>query len=135
MSHQKESAPANNDGGSARKPGYHPSHRRASIENQLKKDGFYKKGPWRRIRIQALQRDHYQCQLRISPECTRIATEVHHIKPIDEYPELALVLDNLTSTCWNCHELTKPRGTEPTLPKGVRIIRVSDGGEGDGDLR
>lgn len=123
----------------AGKPGYHPSHnkygdKKDGVENQLKEDGFYKKEPWLSLRVLALQRDNYQCQLRLSKKCTRIATEVHHIKPRKEYPELALDLDNLTSCCWNCHEETKPRGTAPTIPKGVRIIRISDGGDGDGDI-
>lgn len=111
------------------KAGYHPSHKKEDEKNELKKQGFYKWPAWRRIRLLALQRDHYLCQLRLSKNCTRIATEVHHIKSIAEYPELALDLDNLTSSCWNCHELTKPRRSQQPTPKGVRIIRIGDGSE------
>lgn len=82
----------------------------------------------------ALQRDNYQCQLRLSKKCTHIATEVHHIKPISDYPELALDLDNLTSSCWNCHELTKPRRGADFATKKVRIIRITDGSECNGDM-
>lgn len=69
-----------------------------------------------------LQRDHYLCQIHLSKQCTRIATEVHHIKPLEEYPELALDMDNLLSTCWRCHELTKHRRRQPLPP--VRIIQL-----------
>lgn len=110
------------------KPGYHPSHKKDGSKNELKEQGFYKWPVWRRVRLFALQRDNYLCQLRLSKKCTRIATEVHHIKPIAEYPELALELDNLTSSCWWCHELTKSRGSHST-PTGVRIIHIGDGGE------
>ena len=98
----------------------------------LKEQGFYHKPVWRRLRVQALQRDHYLCQLRISPKCTRIATEVHHIKSLEDFPELGLSLDNLTSCCWWCHEETKVRVVRPDLPSSVRVIRVTDGSETDG---
>lgn len=29
---------------------------------------------------------------------------VHHIKPVDQFPELRLVMDNLESLCFECHE-------------------------------
>lgn len=110
------------------RPGYHPSHKKDDLKNDLKKQGFYKWPAWRRLRLLALQRDHYQCQLRLSKKCTRIATEVHHVKPIADFPELALDLDNLTSSCWNCHELTKRRGAK-CCKKNVRIIHIGDGSE------
>lgn len=91
-------------------------------KRDLKKEGFYHSKEWRRLRVIALQRDHYTCQLRLSPNCTRVATTVHHVKPVDEFPELALDINNLMSTCFNCHELTKVRRV-PT-PTGVRIIKL-----------
>lgn len=111
------------------RPGYHPSHKNDDQKNDLKKQGFYKTSAWRRVRLLVLQRDNYLCQLRLSKKCTHIATEVHHVKPLADYPELALELSNLTSCCWECHELTKPRGSQPVAPSGVRIIKI--GGEGD----
>ena len=97
-------------------------------ELTLKEQGFYHGQEWRRIRKRVLDRDHHLCQLKISPDCERIANTVHHIKPLEEYPELALDMSNLTSCCYACHELTKPRGRP--LPSGVRIIKM--GGVGDG---
>ena len=113
------------------KAGYHPSKKISSQKNELKKRGFYKWPAWRRLRLLALQRDNYLCQLKLSKKCTRIATEVHHIKPIDEFQELALELDNLTSSCWYCHEETKPRGNAKSAPTGVRVIRICDDSENE----
>lgn len=104
--------------------GYHPR------KNELKEEGFYKTGAWKRIRKLALQRDNYLCKLQISDKCTRRATEVHHIKPAKDYPEKALDLDNLISCCWWCHEMTKPRREEPVV--SVRVIKVE--GTGDREL-
>lgn len=115
------------------RPGYHPRQgaRAEKDEGSLKKQGWYHKPAWRHARKLALQRDHYLCQLRISKKCTGIATEVHHIKPLEDFPELGLELDNLTSCCWWCHEETKGRRPEPKeLP--VKVIRVSDGRETEG---
>lgn len=92
-------------------------------KNTLKKQGFYHTPIWRRLRVVALQRDHYQCQHCIRNNTIRTATEVHHIKPLEEYPDYALDIENLVSLCHDCHEATKQRGTV-TLPQGVRIIKA-----------
>jgi 5-methylcytosine-specific restriction endonuclease McrA len=92
-------------------------------KSTLKKQGFYHTPAWRRLRVVALQRDHYQCQHCLRRSVIRTATEVHHIKPLEEYPDLALDLDNLDSLCRSCHEDTKTRGAV-VLPQGVRIIKA-----------
>lgn len=112
--------------------GYHPGAGDADDDSSLKKQGFYHKPVWRRIRTQALQRDHYLCQLRTSSKCSRIATEVHHTKSLEDYPELGLDLNNLTSCCWWCHEETKERRKRISPPPMVRVIPVTDGTETEG---
>lgn len=92
-------------------------------KKSMKELGFYQSKEWRKARKLALQRDHYLCQLRLSPDCTRKATTVHHIKELEDYPELALTLDNLTSCCYTCHELTKDKHHRE-LPEGVRILKA-----------
>ena len=95
------------------------------MKNTLKEQGFYHWPVWRRLRIQALERDHYLCQ-----ECLRqgrltAATEVHHKQEIRTHPELALVLSNLESLCWKCHEETKVRKRKGVdVPEGVRVIKI-----------
>ncbi len=104
---------------------YSQDPNRSGEKDTLKKEGFYQKGPWRRVRKLALQRDHYLCQACLKKKRFRTATEVHHIKPLEEYPELGFELSNLQSLCWDCHEETKRRNTA-SFPEGVRIIRISN---------
>jgi len=94
----------------------------------LKERGFYQSRPWRAVRLLALQRDHYLCQECLKRKRFKTATEVHHIRPLEEFPELGLELSNLQSLCWDCHEATKHRQSV-VHPSGVRIIKVSDGSE------
>lgn len=78
----------------------------------------------------ALQRDHYLCKNCLRQKKFTAATEVHHLEPIEEHPELALELSNLESLCWDCHEKTKNHGKRVVaVPAGVRIIKVT----GDSD--
>ena len=63
---------------------------------------------WRRKRKKILARDGYRCQ-----QCKRYgrnveATEVHHIKHVDQYPELAWVDSNMVSLCHACHNAQHP---------------------------
>lgn len=65
---------------------------------------FYKSGKWKKKRENILRRDKYQCR-----ECKRygkttLATIVHHIFPLEFFPELKLVNENLISLCSKCHE-------------------------------
>lgn len=105
-----------------KRAGYHPSQKDDGGKNALKEQGFYHWPAWRRLRVLALQRDHYLCQACLRQKKITPATEVHHVQPITEHPELALCLDNLESLCWDCHEQTKLRGAA-TPPSGIRIIR------------
>lgn len=98
-----------------------------------KEQEFLHTTAWRRLRVIALRRDHYLCQACLRKGRITIATEVHHVLPRSTHPELALVLDNLESLCWTCHEDTKPRErkSESKIPDGVRVIRVADGSENE----
>lgn len=63
---------------------------------------------WKRIRKSKLKRN---------PVCEvcqrREATEVHHLKPAREFPELAFEMENLQSICRSCHARESQReGTE-----------------------
>lgn len=68
----------------------------------------YKDTRWKRKQKQILRRDGYMCQW-----CKRYgrkveATTVHHIKHVEEYPELAFVDSNLISLCFGCHNKAHP---------------------------
>lgn len=103
-----------------------PNKNEYKKEYSLKEQGFYHSKAWRRLRLLALQRDHYLCQMCLQKGRITKATEVHHVEPVAVCPARALDLSNLMSLCWDCHELTKPRGNERSLPP-VRVIRVGNG--------
>jgi hypothetical protein len=58
-------------------------------------------GPWRKIRLQILDRDGYLCQIK-SPGCTGTATQVDHIIPASQN---GAWFDpaNLRASCANCN--------------------------------
>ena len=76
-------------------------------------DKFYRSKRWEKLRASVLRRDGYLCQ-----ECRRYgrmkqAQTVHHIKHLDEYPELAYDPKNLQSLCLQCHNRLHPeKGTD-----------------------
>lgn len=109
--------------------GYHPSIKKPEEATQ-KEQGFYHRTAWRRIRLLALQRDHYLCQKCLARKKITQATEVHHIIPLEEDPSLGLELSNLQSLCWNCHEETKHKPKERMI-SGVRVLKITDGSEMD----
>lgn len=101
---------------------------------QKQSDPFYHTTAWKKARAERLRMDHGMCA-----ECMRLyeagllrgprrATVVHHVKPLKEYPELALRLDNLESLCERHHNEAHPekgqapekRGKKP----GLRVIKV-----------
>jgi len=73
---------------------------------------LYTSAKWKRKREAILKRDAYRCV-----ECKKYgritqAVLVHHIKPFEEYPELALDSNNLESLCSACHNMKHPeKGT------------------------
>jgi len=79
---------------------------------------FYKSKQWKKKREAILRRDEYLCQ-----ECKRYgkttpATVVHHIFPLEKYPELRLNDKNLISLCYRCHEQMHNKMTDELTEKG-----------------
>lgn len=74
---------------------------------------FYQSRVWQHKRKAILRRDGYQCQG--CKRCGKItkATQVHHIKHLDEYPELRLDDENLVSLCLACHNHEHPEKRKP----------------------
>lgn len=82
--------------------------------------GFYKTSRWKKKREAILRRDKYLCR-----ECARYgrstpAQTVHHIYPLEQYPELALAGDNLISLCASCHDAMHDRNTGQVTEAGRR---------------
>lgn len=75
-------------------------------QGQLKR--FYKLGVWKRKRKQILKRDNHECQRCKAEGRYGRATIVHHIKHLEDRPDLALDDNNLTSRCDACHNKDHP---------------------------
>jgi 5-methylcytosine-specific restriction endonuclease McrA len=87
----------------------------------------YKDKRWLKKRQVILKRDDYLCK-----ECKRYgkrrqAEQVHHINPLEEYPELILTNDNLISLCTKCHDKMHDRNNNKLTPLGMQWVeRVKD---------
>lgn len=66
-------------------------------------DKLYTTKAWRDLRKRILARDGNQCQIRLRDVCTGWATEVDHIIPRVEAPDLAMVPSNLRAACRQCN--------------------------------
>ena len=58
---------------------------------------------WRKLREMKLKSDPL-CEWHLEKKEYVKATLVHHIKEVESYPELRLVMENLWSSCYICHE-------------------------------
>ena len=67
---------------------------------------FYKSIEWKLLKDKKLQDEQYLCE-----RCSKLATEVHHIKYIqtEEGWPLRLEYDNLEALCTNCHNYRHSR--------------------------
>jgi len=62
-------------------------------------DSFYCSKEWINIRLYKLFLNPF-CE---NKKCDNYATEVHHIKEKNYFPELAFDINNLQSLCKSCH--------------------------------
>lgn len=72
------------------------------------KNNFYDSRAWKAVRAAILRRDGYLCKNCRRYGRSRPAQTVHHIKHLDEHPELALIPSNLVSLCNACHNEMHP---------------------------
>ena len=82
---------------------------------QLK--NFYKLKQWEKKREQILRRDHFQCQEAKRYGKYMEAVIVHHIYPLEEYPELALKSWNLISLSKEYHNQMHDRKRKKAFDK------------------
>lgn len=75
---------------------------------------------WKRKQQAIMRRDGYMCQNCKRYGRKREAKVVHHIKHVDEYPELAYEDSNLVSLCVGCHDKAHPE-------KGRRALKARYG--------
>ncbi|MFK3938931.1 HNH endonuclease [Alkalihalobacillus sp. NPDC078783] len=103
-------------------------HSNEFITSKQKKQ-FYRSKDWETLRVEALERDNYECQeckrqggvhvdsKKVEGERKSIELNVHHKYEIEHYPKLALVLDNLETLCLPCHNKVHGKGFKPTKKK------------------
>lgn len=68
---------------------------------------FYASTEWKKLRQQALERDHFECVWckengKVSDWSNSIL-EVDHIQELEYHPELAMEISNLRTLCKDCH--------------------------------
>ena len=81
---------------------------------------LYKTKRWERKRAAVLRRDEYLCQESKRYGKTVQANTVHHIYPVEQYPELAYVDWNLISLSEANHNRMHDRNTGEVTELGKR---------------
>ena len=85
-------------------------------------DPFYKSEQWQHLRKQILRRDNYMDRLMAREGKIRDADTVHHIFPLNRYPEYALKPWNLISVTRDTHELLHNRVTGGLSDLGQKLL-------------
>lgn len=80
---------------------------------------FYKSKAWLRKRERILRRDGYMCQESRRFGRTKPAEMIHHIYPLEDYPELALEDWNLISLANNVHNTFHDRNSNKIIGRGL----------------
>lgn len=83
----------------------------------------YKARRWERLRAQVMRRDGYRCQLSKRFGKAVPADLVHHIYPVDEYPEYAFAPWNLISVSRAAHNKLHDRDSDKLTAEGVALMR------------
>lgn len=84
---------------------------------------FYWSRAWRRKREQILRRDKYLCQISLRYGKYVEATTVHHIYPLEDYPQYALCGWNLISVGEAVNNKLHDRKTGELTKMGRDLMR------------
>ena len=95
----------------------------------------YKGKRWKDLAARAMRRDGYKCQLSARYGRNVEAEMVHHIYPVDEYPEYAYCLWNLISLSQSMHNTLHDRNTNKLTAEGVALMRRTKPRENDNSTR
>lgn len=83
----------------------------------------YKARRWERLRAQVMRRDGYRCQLSKRFGKAVPADLVHHIYPVDEFPEYAFEPWNLIAVSRAAHNKLHDRDSDKLTAEGVALMR------------
>ena len=89
-------------------------------------NNFYKSKTWETVRGSVLRRDGYICQRCKRYGRMRGAAHVHHINPLEYYPEYATARWNLISLCLQCHNSLHDRDTHELTAEGEKLRRKTN---------
>lgn len=78
---------------------------------------------WKRLATAVMRRDGYKCQLSKRYGKAVPAEVVHHIYPVDEYPEYAYCAWNLISLSRAAHNRLHDRNTNALTSEGIALMR------------
>ena len=84
---------------------------------------FYHSAAWRKKRAEILRRDKYQCKVSLRYGKHLEATTVHHIYPLEEYPEYRLCDWNLISVSDGVNNQMHDRKTGKLTQMGLDLQR------------
>jgi 5-methylcytosine-specific restriction protein A len=82
---------------------------------------LYHSTRWKRKREKILRRDGYMCQLSLRYGKRIDADTVHHIYPVEDYPEYAFCDWNLISLSGNMHNKLHDRSTNKLTELGETL--------------
>lgn len=82
----------------------------------------YKSKRWKRLREKILRRDGYMCQVSKRQGRMVEANTVHHIFPVEDYPEYMWSEWNLISLSSEQHNFMHDRGTRRLTEEGRRLL-------------
>lgn len=89
----------------------------------MTKKEFYNSAAWLRMRDRVLRRDGYMCRISLRFGKARQAEMVHHIFPLDEFPQYALAAWNLISLTNAVHNTLHDRETNELTAAGKELLR------------
>lgn len=86
----------------------------------------YNTTKWKRLAHAIMRRDNYMCQLSKRYGKRVPAEVVHHIYPVDEYPEYAYEPWNLIALSRKMHNTLHDRNTDALTAEGVALMRRTE---------
>lgn len=97
---------------------YGRRHRKSWREGKGIKEFDYNGKKWKNKAEKIKRRDKYRCVWCRRYGKTSPAEVVHHIKRVEDYPELAFENENLVSLCRKCHNKAHPEKVRAA--RGIR---------------
>lgn len=83
---------------------------------------FYKSKKWERLRRAVLARDGYKCQVSKRYGKNVPANTVHHVFPVEDYPQYRLCAWNLIAVSAETHNRLHDRNTNQLTDEGLDIL-------------